>query len=66
MEDGYSTVEQAALSGFPAGEARVLDVRVDNDDHVTVHLEVNASTGYDGFEFCERRYGRWFNYASGG
>jgi len=63
--EGHDTPEAAALPEYPPGETRVLGVDA-NGDHATVHLEVNASTGYDAWVLCERRHGRWFVTATGG
>ena len=61
---GFDSPEDAALAGAPS-EARVLDVTVEGDI-ATVHLEVNRQTGYDIWNHCERRNGRWFDVGHNG
>jgi hypothetical protein len=56
---GFDSAVEAALAGAPA-EARILDVSLDGNT-ATVHAEVNRSTGYDVWIYCERRNGRWFD-----
>ncbi len=57
---GFDSAEEAALSGYPPGEARVVETHEDAGDRVTLIVEVNPSTGYDMYEHCERREGRWY------
>jgi hypothetical protein len=63
-ELGFESPEEAALAEAPT-EARVLDVTVEGDK-ARVHLEVNRQTGYDMWNHCERRDGRWFDVGHNG
>ena len=58
---GFDTPEDAALSGYPADEARVLELFDDRDDRKTFVVEVNRQPGYSVYETVVRHNGRWFD-----
>ena len=71
MERGYDTPEEAALAGFPHGQARVVQIRTGSqgpdctinlgNDEVEVELATNEPPHeYPYFVHIERRHDRWF------
>ena len=57
---GFDSAEEAALSRYPPGEARILGTDEDTGDRVRLIVEVNRSTGYTDYETCVRHEDRWY------
>jgi hypothetical protein len=73
VENGYDTPEEAALAGFPRGQARVVRVRTDlpdcsmklGTDEVEVELVTNEPPHeYPYFVHVERHHDQWFEAVS--